>query len=127
MRDALAGTLATQANHAAPAVDRNNVLDPQFNRFLDGEIHLVTGLNRLNQGDRKTRLALDITPRAQLSHDTFTFNALDVRLILAATAIKQDHAGTRRQAQNAHRMTRYRLRQINVSTGRKRFPAVETG
>lgn len=127
MCDALGSTLAGQANHTAPTIYRHDIPDAQLNGFLDGEIHLVTGLKRLHQRNRETRFALDIAPGTQLDDHPLALDTLNARFILAATAIKQNDGRPRRQAQNTHGMARHRLRQINVSAGREGLPAIKAG
>jgi hypothetical protein len=94
------------------------VAHAELNRLLDGEIHLVAGLQRLDQRDARATHARHPASR-QLGVDPIALDALDVRRILAATTVEQDHRRPRRQAQHAHGMARHRLRQFDVGARRE--------
>ena len=127
VRHTFGGALAGQPHHTAPAFHRHDVAHPKLDRFLDGEIHFLASLQRLDQRYRQRRLALNFLPAAQFDLHAVAFNMLDVRRVLAATTIEQDHRRPRRHAQNPHRMTRHGLGEFNMRPRREGFSAVKTG
>lgn len=121
------GTLIGKANHATPGNHRDDAIDAKFDGFLHRHVHLVPGLQRLYQGDRKRRLTLGGQPLQDLHADPQALDAGDPSRILAAGAREQGHRIATSQPQNLDRMLRDDLRQIDLRADRQRHGAMEAG
>lgn len=120
-------TLTLQTDDAAPRSQRLHRGNAELDSLLHGEIHLVTGLEGLRQGNPERRFALPFTPLHQLGIDLILAHRNDTRRVLAPPPVEQRDRVTRHKTQRASGVTRRTVRQADHATTGKRLRAEKAG
>ena len=101
--------------------------DTELNSLLYGQIHFVSGLQRLHQCDSQRRLPLHILPGNDIGLNGILAHRGDTRLVLAALAIEQRHLRVRPKTEYPRGMSGGTFRQHYAGADGERFRAKKAG